>query len=161
MQRAVTSHGDAGDGAVGAAGRDAVALFDKRKKFLQQKIFVAVFAILCIDVEARAAVRRGDQKIFQFTFFALVFNEIPETGMDEELFVVAESVEVVEDGEAFCLVGVEGRREDDAVGNAAGEDFAGEGVAFDAARGGCKREVKEVKEGKEVKERAEGRGFRP
>ena len=71
------------------------------------------------------------------------------------MFVVAESMEVIEDGKAFCLVGVEGRRENDAVGNAAGEDFAGEGVAFDAAGGGEEREVKEVEEGKEAKERTE------
>jgi hypothetical protein len=75
--------------------------------------------------------------------------------VDEELFVVAEAVEVIQDGKVFCLVGVEGRWEDDAVGNAAGENFAGNGVAFDAAGGGCKREVKEVEEGNEVKEGSE------
>ena len=72
--------------------------------------------------------------------------------MDEELFVVAESVEGIEDGEVFCFVGVEGWRKNDAVGNAAREDFAGEGVAFDSAGGGSEREV-EVKEGKEAQER--------
>ena len=69
--------------------------------------------------------------------------------MDEELFVVAESVEGIEDGEVFCFVGVEGWRKNDAVGDAAGEDFAGEGVAFDSAGGGGKREVKEAKEAQE------------
>jgi len=79
--------------------------------------------------------------------------------MDEELLVVAESVEGVEDGEACRFVGVERWRKNDAVGNAAGEDFAGEGVTFDAACGGGEeREVKEVEEGKEVKERAEELG---
>ena len=141
MQRAVTSHGDAGNGAIGAAGRCAVAFFDEREKFLQQKIFVAVLAVLCIDVEACSAVRRGDQEIFQFAFFALVFDEIPRAGVDEELFVVAESVEGIEDGEVFCFVSVESWREDDAVGNAAREDFAGEGVALDSAGGGSEREV--------------------
>ena len=78
--------------------------------------------------------------------------------MDEELFVVAESVEGIEDGEVFCFVSVERWGEDDAVGNAAGEDFAGEGVAFDSAGGGSGREGNEVKEINEVKERAEHRG---
>ena len=73
--------------------------------------------------------------------------------MDEELFVVAEAVEGIEDRKVFCFVGVEGGRENDAIGDAAGEDFAGEGVAFDAAGGGCEREVKEVEEEKEVEER--------
>jgi len=90
----------------------------------------------------------------------LVFDKIPKAGMDEELFVVAEAVEGIEDGEVFCSVGVEGWRKNDAVGNAAGEDFAGEGVAFDASGRGEEREVNEVEEGKEVKERAEDRGVR-
>ena len=72
--------------------------------------------------------------------------------MDEELFVVAESVEGIEDGEVFCFVGVEGWRKNDAVGDAAGEDFAGEGVAFDTAGGGSGREGKEIEEEEEVKE---------
>jgi len=74
MQRAVASHGDAGNGSVGAAGRGTVTLFDEREKFLQQKILVAVFAVLCIDIKTCSAVRRGDQKTFQFTFFTLVFD---------------------------------------------------------------------------------------
>ena len=80
--------------------------------------------------------------------------------MNEELFVVAESVEGIEDGEASCFVGVEIRRKNDAVRNAAGENFAGDGVAFDAAGGREDGGVEEVKERKEVKERAERRGAR-
>jgi hypothetical protein len=79
--------------------------------------------------------------------------------VDEELFVVAESVEGIEDGEVFCFVGVEGWRKNDAVGDAAGEDFAGDGVAFDTAGGGSEREGKEIEE-EEVKKRAEVRGIR-
>jgi len=45
MQHAVASHGNAGDGAIGAAGRGAIALFDEREKFLKQKILVAVPAV--------------------------------------------------------------------------------------------------------------------
>ena len=70
------------------------------------------------------------------------------------MFVVAESVVVIEDGKMFCLVRVERRRNNDAVGNAAGEDFAGEGVAFDAAGGGGSGERENVKERKEVKEKS-------
>ena len=68
--------------------------------------------------------------------------------MDEELFVVAEAVEGIEDW-IFCgFVGVEIIGEDDAVRNGAGEDFGGEGVAFDAAGGGEEREVEEGEEEK-------------
>jgi hypothetical protein len=80
--------------------------------------------------------------------------------VDEELFVVAEAVEGIEDGEMPGLVGVEGRREDDAVGNRAGENFAGDGVALDATSGGEEREGnKEEKEGE--KRRAEDRATGP
>jgi hypothetical protein len=66
--------------------------------------------------------------------------------VDEELFVVAEAVEGIEDGEFLGFVGVEIVGEDDAIGDGAGEDFGGEGVAFDAAGGGGEREVEEEEE---------------
>ena len=141
MERAIASHGDARDGAVGAAGSDAVALFDKGEKFLEEEVFVTVLAVAGVDVEAGAAVGSGDEKVLELFFVALVFDEIPEAGVDKELFVVTEAVKGIEDGEFFCFVGVEGGGEDDAVGDGAGEDFGGEGVAFDAAGGGSDREV--------------------
>jgi hypothetical protein len=55
--------------------------------------------------------------------------------VDQELFVIAETVEEIEDGEVFGFFGVEGSGENDAVGHGAGENFAGDGVAFDAAGG--------------------------
>ena len=72
--------------------------------------------------------------------------------MDEELFVVAEAVEGIEDRKMFRFVGVERRWENDAVRNAARENFAGEGVAFDAAGG---REERRGEEVEEVEERSE------
>lgn len=65
--------------------------------------------------------------------------------MHEELFVVAESVKEIENREVLRLVGVEGKRENYAVRNGAGEDFAGDGVALDAARGGGAWKRKEEK----------------
>lgn len=46
MEGAVATHGNAGDGAIGAAGRNAITFFDEREKFLQQKVFVANLAVL-------------------------------------------------------------------------------------------------------------------
>jgi len=43
MQGAVASHGDAGDGAVGAAGSGAITFSMRREKFLKKQILVAVF----------------------------------------------------------------------------------------------------------------------
>jgi len=157
MESAVATHGDTGDGAVGAAGSGAVAVFDEGEKFLKEKIFVAVFSVARIDVEAGAAVGSGDEEVLELLFFALVFDEVPEAGVDEELFVIAEAVKVVEDGEFLGFVGVERGGEDDAIGDRAREDFGGEGVALDAAGGGGGGEVKEVKEEQEVKEEARHR----
>jgi hypothetical protein len=67
---------------------------------------------------------------------AHILDDVPQAGMNEELFIIAEAVEKIEDWEMAGLVGVEGGGEDDAVGDGAGEDFAGEGVAFHAAGGG-------------------------
>jgi len=97
-------------------------------------------AVPGIDVEACLAGRCGDQKIFQLVLIAEILDYIPEARMDQELFVVAEAVEEIEDRETEGLVGVEGGREDDAIGDGAGEDFAGDGVALDAAGGGVKWE---------------------
>jgi len=81
--------------------------------------------------------------------------------VEEELFIVAKAVKGIEDGEVLGFVSVEGGWKDDAVGDAAGEDFAGERVAFEAAGGGEDgevEEVNEVKEGKEVEERTDDLG---
>ena len=79
-------------------------------------------------------------------FVAHVFDEIPEAGVDEELFVVAEAVEEIEDWKSGGFVGVERGWENDAVGNGAREDFAGDGVALDAAGGGGGGEVEAAEE---------------
>jgi acetyl/propionyl-CoA carboxylase alpha subunit len=70
------------------------------------------------------------------------------------LFVVAEPVEEIEDGIFSRFVGVVAGRKDDAVVHGVGEDFARQGITFDAAGGGGNgiREVKEKEEIQEVKE---------
>jgi hypothetical protein len=80
--------------------------------------------------------------------------------VDEELFVVAESVEGIEDGKVFRFFGVESGRENDAVGDVARKNLARDRVAFDAAGGGEDGEVNEAEEGKEVKEKTEMGGVR-
>jgi hypothetical protein len=85
--------------------------------------------------------------------FAEVFDEVPAAGVEEGLLVVAEAVKEIKDGEAECFVGVKSGRQEDAIGHRASEDFAGHGVALDAAGGGGGGEAKEVEEGKEVKEK--------
>ena len=70
MERTVASHGDAGDGAIGAAGGDSIALFDEGEKFLEKEILVAIFSVARVDVEAGAAVGSGDEEILEFLFIA-------------------------------------------------------------------------------------------
>lgn len=145
MERAIAAHGNSGNGAVSAAWRSAIVLFDEGKKLPEQKIFVANFSILCIDVETGAAGRRGDQEIFQLAALAQVLDEIPQARMHEKLFVVAKAMQLIEDGKVFCFVGVERGGEHDAVRNIAAQNFAGDGVAFDAAGGEGGRDVEEGK----------------
>jgi hypothetical protein len=154
MERAVAAHGNAGDGAIGAAGTYAIEAFDERKKFLQEKILVAGFAVPGIDVEAGRAGGSGDKEILEAPFFAEILDEIPGAGAEEGLLIVAEAVEEIEDGEAAGLVGVKAGRQENAVWNRARKNFAGDGVAFGAAGGGGgAREVEEVEEVKEVKDK--------
>jgi len=66
--------------------------------------------------------------------------------MDEELFVVAETVERVEDCEMLGFVGIEGRGKNNTVRDVAGKDLAGDGVALDAPGSEGGRNAKETKE---------------
>jgi hypothetical protein len=106
MECPVATHGNPRNGAMTSARRHAIAPFDERKKFLKQKIFVAFFAIPRIYVEAGAAIRRGNQKLLQFTLFAHVFRQIPRAGMNEKLLVVAKAVQEIEDGKMSRLIRV-------------------------------------------------------
>ena len=56
--------------------------------------------------------------------------------MHKELFVVTKPVQVIEDGKLPGLVGLKRWRQNDAVGNPAGKNPAGDGIALDAARSG-------------------------
>jgi len=70
----------------------------------------------------------------------------------EKLFVIAEAMQFVKNGKVFGLVGIERSGQHDAVRDAAGKSFAGDGIAFDAAGSEGGRDVKEAKEVEEVKE---------
>jgi hypothetical protein len=151
MEGAIAAHGDAGDGAIGAAGAGAVAAFDERKKFLQKKILVTNFAITRVDVKAGFARGSGDEEILEAAFFAEVFDEVPDARAEEGLLVVAEAVEEIEDGKAARFVGVKAGRKKNAIRNGTRKDFAGNGVAFGAAGSGRSAgEVKEVEEKEEA-----------
>jgi hypothetical protein len=118
--------------------------FDKREKFLKKEIFVADFAVAGIDVEAGFAGRSGDEEILEAAFIAKVFDKVPAAGVEESLFVVAKAVEKIEDWKMAGFVGVKTGRQEDAKGSRAREDFAGDGVALDAAGSMGGREIKEV-----------------
>jgi hypothetical protein len=151
MESPVTAHGNAGDGAIGAAGADAIAAFDERKKFLQEKILVAGFAVARVDVKAGFARWSGNEEILEAAFFAEVFDEVPRAGAEKGLLVVAEAVEEIEDGKAARFVGVKAGGEKNAIWNGACENFAGDGVALGTAgNGGGAGDVKEVEEKEEV-----------
>ena len=150
MEGTVAAHGNAGDRAIGAALTDLIAAFDEGEKFLQEKILVTDFAVAGVDVETGAAGGSGDEEILEAAFFAEIFDEVPSAGVNKGLLVIAEAVEEIENGEAARFVGIKAGRQKNAVRNGAGEDFAGEGVALDAARSG--RSTRNVKKCEEVKE---------
>jgi hypothetical protein len=151
MESPVTAHGNAGDGAIGAAGADAIAAFDERKKFLQEKILVAGFAVARVDVKAGFARWSGNEEILEAAFFAEVFHEVQGTGVNKGLLVIAEAVKEIEDGEAARFVSIKAGRQKNAVRNGTSEDFAGDGVAFGTAGSGGG--IGEVNEAPEVKEK--------
>jgi hypothetical protein len=80
--------------------------FDERKKLLQKEVLVADLAVTGIDVKAGSACGSGDEEFLEAAFFAEVFDKIPAAGVKEGLFVVAEAVEEIENGEAARFVGV-------------------------------------------------------
>ena len=91
-------------------------------------------------------------------FFAHVFEEIPRAGVYKRLFVVAESMEEIEDRKTPRLIGVERRRKNNTIRNPSRQDFAGNGVALypasgsEAARHGS--EQRERKQKNEMREEA-------
>jgi hypothetical protein len=156
MKRAVAAHGNAGDGAIGTAGTDAVVPLDKREKFIEKEILVADSAVAGIDVEAGFAGGSGDEEILQMTFIAEVFDEIPAASVEEGLLVVAEAVKEIKDGEAARFVSIKAGGKENAIRNGAREDFAGDGVALDTAGGGVRTgEVKKVEESEREQEKAD------
>ena len=146
MERAVAAHGSSGDGAVGAAGSRAETFFDAWKKFLHEEIFVASFSVVRIDVERRAGSGCCNQKFANLVSFPKIFDKVPSAGVDEHLFVIAEAMEEIEDGEALRLVCVVTWRKQNAIRNGMSENFAGQGIAFDAASGSEGRRRAQEKE---------------
>jgi len=154
MKGAVSPHGNAGNGAIGTAGADTVVGGDKRKEFAQEKIFVAALAVEGVDIEAGAARGSGDEEFLEQAFVTEIFDKVPGAGVEKGLLIVAEAMKEIENGEAAGFVGVEAGRQKNTIRDGTREDFAGDGVAFDAAGIGVRRrEVKEVQEIKEVKEK--------
>ena len=140
VQRSISAHRDPGNGAVGATRRHTVMLLDEREEFPHQEIFVAFLAILGVDVEARPAFRRGDQEILQLALLPQVLHQVPFAGVDKELLVVAKPVQEIKDREMARLVRVKRWRQHYAIGDCAVHEFAGQRIAFDAARGRLQRD---------------------
>lgn len=153
-ERAVAPHGDAGDAAVLAAGANAVVALDVGDEFANEEILVADFGVAGIDVEAAASVGRDDEKFGDLLLLPEVFDHVEAAGIDQHLRIAAEAVKPVKDGIALRGLRIVRRRQDDAVGNGAAEDFAGRGAAFSTAlgegRGRKEDEENENEGGREV-----------
>src|SRR5215475_5830859 len=135
VKSAVTAHGRARDGSVGAARFDSKLFFDARQEFLHEKIFVPNFAVVRIDVKRSSGSGGDDQKFGELFSFPGIFHEIPAAGMNKHLFVVAESVKEIKNRKVARFIRIVAGWKKNAVRNGARKDFAGQRIALDAA--GC------------------------
>ena len=134
-QRAVSSHGNAGDGPALPSRADAIFAFDRRDEFLQKEIAVAERVARRVDVETALAFRRHHQKVTDLMLAAQVFDHAPSAGAEQRLLVLAETVQEVEHGIAprRRIFGVIVRRQLHAVVNRLLENAAVDDVAVSAA----------------------------
>lgn len=154
MQGAVAAHGNARDRAIGAAWARSITAFDEREEFAQKEVLVTEFAVARVDVKAGCARGSGNEEFLEAAFFAEILDEVPAAGVEERLLVVAEAVEEIENREVARFVGIKAGRQKDTIWHRASKNFAGNGVALDAA-GSCvrTREIKKVEKSEEVKQK--------
>src|SRR5580658_2307991 len=132
-QRAITAHGNSADSPFGTIACGSVAMLDEGDELPQKEIFVARMAIMGIDIEAGFARRRYDQEFAYLVTLPEIFDQVPASGTDEGLLVVAEAMKKIQDRKDTSFIGVVARRQKRAVGNLLAEDFTFHRETFGAA----------------------------
>src|SRR5271166_6540401 len=109
-QRTKAAHRDARDAARPAPALNPVLLLHLRHEFFGQKVLVAHLAIGRVQEERVSAAGRKHDEIADLALAAEVFDEISPAGIQQRLFVIAQSVQVVQNRKLSRLVLIETRR---------------------------------------------------
>src|SRR5580700_5021361 len=134
-QRSVPAHRKARNSSRCACGLNTIAGFDCGHELAQKKIFVSLFAVVRIDVEARTRRWRHDQEFAQLMLLPQIFDEVPPARMQKHLLAIAKPVKKIKHRITPRLLRVVARRQQSAVGDAAREHLALYALAFRAP--GC------------------------
>src|SRR4051794_32203685 len=101
------------------------------KELSDEKVFVALPAVLGVDIEGLSRRRRSDQEVADLVRLPHPLNYVPERPGDG-LLVLAEPVQVVQDGELAVEIGAIGAGEDHAIGDLTFKDGAVNASTVDA-----------------------------
>src|SRR5579864_6028230 len=101
-QGSVSAHGNPADSPPDTAGANAVPAFDVGHELLQQEIAVANGAVRRIDVEASSAFWSDDQEISHLVLAAQIVEKCPASTVKQSLFVIAKSMQEIEDRISAC-----------------------------------------------------------
>ena len=135
VERTVASHRDSIDRPIRPAWCNPVPPFDEREEFPDHEVLITILAVSGIDVKTGTGRRSGNQELLDFVFRPKIFDQIPGATVNEELVVVAQSVEKIENGEMPGLISIKRGGQKDAIGNRTREDLARQGIALNAAKG--------------------------
>lgn len=104
---------------------------------MKEKIAVLYFSIGRVDVETALRFRGNDKKIANLVLLAKVFNQIPSSGLEQSLLILAKAMQVVKDG--ITLGGVTGdgcivpRRQQNTIMDGFTKSAAVQSIAVDPA----------------------------
>src|SRR5208282_6155269 len=93
---AVSAHGDTADRSRGALPPNRVMCLDVGNELANEEIAGAQAAVSGVDVKAAPPFGRDHQKSGDLSLLAEIFDHVPSTGLEQALFVVAESVQKIE-----------------------------------------------------------------
>lgn len=113
--------------------RVPMARYFCRHKFADEKVFVARLAVFRVDVERRVRVWRDDHELLDLAALAQVVDQRRQR--QQRLRVLAQSVQVINHGEALGFIRVERRRQRGTETDRVREDRAFQRGAFEAALG--------------------------
>lgn len=138
VQGAVASHREAADPACISGGDGPVVVVNKRDKFLNEEILVAVLAVLRVDIESLSAIGQDHDELPDCSVGRQVVKNLFGTTVYPSVVIVKQTVEKIEHGVSLAGRRVVGR-EINAVIHRVVQNFAGDRIALDDGRRGSRR----------------------